>query len=130
MLWACHGNLDAVHEHAERERVEGGADSLVQDQLDEGVADVELGLHKLVLACLAVQLLLIIGGGRSHSVLSGRDLVRGEALFEEALPIDVLVVELANGPGLGPERGTDCSFQHPTPMRTHHMKLGGVLTKV
>lgn len=63
VLRSYHGGLDAANEHAEGECVESGADGLIEAQLDEGVADVELGLDELVLASLAVELLLIICGG-------------------------------------------------------------------
>lgn len=86
VLRAHHGRLDAVHEHAESERVERGADGLVKDQLDERVADVELGLHELVLTRLAVERFVVVGRGRGDGLLGRRDVVGREALFEETLP--------------------------------------------
>lgn len=86
VLRAHHGRLDAVHEHAESERVERGADGLVEDELDERVADIELGLHELVLARLAVERFVVVGRGRGDGLLGGRDVVGREALFEETLP--------------------------------------------
>lgn len=49
-----HGSLDGVDEQAEEERIGGGADGLIQDQLDDGVGNVQLGLNQFPFLCLSV----------------------------------------------------------------------------
>jgi hypothetical protein len=58
-----HGLLYAVEEKAKHQRIDGGANGLVQDELDDGVFHIKLGLDKLALAGLAVELFLIGAGG-------------------------------------------------------------------
>lgn len=52
-----------MHEHAEHECVDSGADGLVEKEFDDGVADVELGLDESAFAGFAVEFLFIVGGG-------------------------------------------------------------------
>lgn len=81
-----HGLLDAVHEHAKHERVDGGADGLVEEEFDDGVADVELGLDQSAFAGFTVEFFFIVGGGGFDCLWGGRGCFGGEGGLKKFLP--------------------------------------------
>jgi hypothetical protein len=78
-----HGGPEGVHEHRVHDRVDGGADGLVQEGLDDRVADVELGLDK---GRGRIERFLVIGGCCCYGVVGGCRVSGGEGLFQELLP--------------------------------------------
>lgn len=61
-----------MHKHAKHERVDGRADGLVEEELDDGVADVELGLDESAFAGFAVELFFVVGRGGFDCLWRGR----------------------------------------------------------
>lgn len=76
-----------MHKHAKQERVDGRADGLVEEELGERVADVELGLDEPAFAGFAVELFFVVGRGGLDGLWRGRGCCFGwERCLEEFLP--------------------------------------------
>lgn len=81
-----HRGLRAVHEHAEKQRVDGCPHGLVEQPFNEGVAFVETRFDERAERGFAIESLFVRGGGGGDGFLRGGDVVGWEGGFKEFLP--------------------------------------------